>query len=107
MIDDQFIEESVAECFTLTVSQRKQIAEGLFEWLKGRVGADPELPMRLERAGIDIQRLSRNLTFRYKNGKMVAEAAGDSRTFLMLLRRGTKWFDGDPDIETVIMGAIL
>ena len=107
MIDDKFVEDCVSECFTLTDLQRKQIAESLVEWLKTRVGNVPELALQQARAGIDIQRLSRNLSLRYRNGKMEAVATGDSRSFLSALRRGTKWFDGDPGIENVIMGAIL
>lgn len=93
----------------LTEANRERIADTLTNWLynEARKKRLADLPERLEQFRKRIVVLANELALTVEDNELVVKASGDARMTLLMLERGTDWFDPAGDVTVMIVGAIL
>lgn len=86
-----------------------RVSSALVTWLndKARKKAVPDLPSRLQDMSARIEKLSQELVIRLDGEKVHVSADGDAHTTLVLLDRGSDWFEGHQDVALEIAKAVF
>lgn len=86
-----------------------KVAARLVAWLGNEARKKPvaDLDTRLAEWAARIEKMSKALVFKFDDGKRVAVTAGPEQETLVMLDRGTDWFEGHPDIAREITIAVF
>jgi hypothetical protein len=87
-----------------------RVESALNIWLvtKARKLPLPDLPARLTEMSARIEKLSKALVLKLDSKKItVSTVDGETSDTLVLLGRGSDWFDGHPDVTQAIAKAIF
>lgn len=95
--------------FTLTDVQRDRIVVLFTNWFnhEARLKPLPDLADRISETVVKLQKMARDLEVAVQGGKIVVKVDADSEALLSLLRRGSSWFDPHPDVDAVILAALV
>lgn len=67
----------------------------------------PDLDIKVAKLSSDIERLLEGVYVDYFQGKLVVRVNGSSEHLLSELRRGSSWFEAVPDIDHLILAALI
>jgi hypothetical protein len=86
-----------------------RVTSVLVDWLanKARKKSLPDLPVRLQAMSSRIEKLAQVLVIRLDGEKVHVSADGDAHTTLVLLDRGSDWFEGHQDVALEIAKAVF
>lgn len=94
----------------LAPAAASKVALTLANWLalKANKAPVPDLGARLDAMNERIEKLARALVFNVDGDRVhVTARGGDNMDTLVLLDRGSTWFDGHPNVAFEIINAVL
>ncbi len=89
----------------LAESDRERLSVMLYTWLATEAKKKPlaDLPVRLEKMKDRIDNFSKTVELTFDEDlSFTINAEGDAETTLLYLMRGTDWFDGHPDLPSLL-----
>ncbi len=87
----------------------KRVSSALVSWLSNTAKKKdvPDLAERLTDWASRIEKMSRELVIKLDGEKVHVFAEGDAHTTLVLLDRGSDWFEGHQDVALEIAKAVF
>lgn len=94
--------------FTMTAQKENAVVSIFLDWFnkEAQLKPIPDLQQRIINLVPKLRKMARNLSFEFKEGKLVIKSDADSQSLLDLLRRGSDWFEPHPDVNAAILVAL-
>lgn len=67
----------------------------------------PDLAERVQRMQKQVEHMVENLSLQFVRGELVVKVTGSSESLIKAFRFGSDWFLPEPDVDKIIMSAIL
>jgi len=95
-----------AEVFDISDDQRQALSDRLAAWLTNESGASV-VDTRFQPMLVSLQNLAKSVYVEVTDAACVVKAPERSSETLLLLRRGSTWFNPIPECDNEIVAALL
>jgi len=99
--------KALGESIKATPAGRAKVVELVMKWIADNCKqSDPNLTLKLEAFKVRLKTFVNTLSVEMKDEKLRVTARGEGEQTLVMLRRGSGWFKGNPEIDTLLLAAL-
>jgi hypothetical protein len=89
-------------------AQRRQVAAALMQMFTNlRKKPVTDLDRRVQTMRQQIDRAVEDMSLQFVRGELVIKVAGSAELLINLFRRGSDWFQPEPDVDKIVLAAML